>query len=245
MELTPNLYRVGDDLVASYLVVDAQGATLVDAGLPGDRRRLLEALASLGRTPRDLRGVVITHGDADHTGLAGWLQREFGTPIWIHEADAARALGTERAPRTAAPAWRLGAALRFLRAFLGRGFGRVRLREAHTFDSGQDLDLPGAPHIIGLPGHSPGSVAVVLPHHDAVCVGDALTTRHVLTGVTEPAPAPFTDDPEQAHASLERLRGVRARLVLPGHGPVWTDGLDPLLDALGVPGQGPAAASED
>jgi hypothetical protein len=43
-----------------------------------------------------------------------------------------------------------------------------------------------------------------------VCVGDGLTTRHVLTGQRGPQPPPFTDDPEQAAASLRRLEGLDA-----------------------------------
>ncbi|WP_413453111.1 MBL fold metallo-hydrolase [Georgenia phoenicis] len=53
---------------------------------------------------------------------------------------------------------------------------------------------------------------------DAVFVGDALTTRHVLTGRTGLQPAPFTDTPEEALTSLDRLAGLDASWVLPGHG---------------------------
>jgi glyoxylase-like metal-dependent hydrolase (beta-lactamase superfamily II) len=86
---------------------------------------------------------------------------------------------------------------------------------------GDVLDLPGAPVVIGLPGHSPGSIAVHVPSADAVFVGDALTTRHVLTGREGLQPAPFTDDPAAALASLDRLAGLQASWVLPGHGAPW------------------------
>jgi len=72
-----------------------------------------------------------------------------------------------------------------------------------------------------MPGHSPGSIAVHVPIADAVCVGDALTTRHVLTGRVGPQPAPFTDKPEEALESLARLAGIDATWILPGHGAPW------------------------
>ncbi len=72
-----------------------------------------------------------------------------------------------------------------------------------------------------MPGHSPGSIAVHVPVADAVCVGDALTTRHVLTGREGPQPAPFTDAPDEALDSLARLAGIEASWVLPGHGTPW------------------------
>jgi glyoxylase-like metal-dependent hydrolase (beta-lactamase superfamily II) len=56
---------------------------------------------------------------------------------------------------------------------------------------------------------------------DAVFVGDALTTRHVLTGRVGPQPTPFTDAPDDARESLQRLAAVRASWVLPGHGAPW------------------------
>jgi glyoxylase-like metal-dependent hydrolase (beta-lactamase superfamily II) len=40
----------------------------------------------------------------------------------------------------------------------------------------------------------------------------------VLTGATGPAPAPFTDEPAEALASLDRLGELDAEWVLPGHG---------------------------
>ncbi len=86
---------------------------------------------------------------------------------------------------------------------------------------GQVLDLPGEPRIVGMPGHSPGSVAVHVPLVEAVMVGDALTTKHVLTGKRGLLPAPFTDDPAQALDSLGRLTGLDATWVLPGHGTPW------------------------
>ncbi len=56
-------------------------------------------------------------------------------------------------------------------------------------------------------------------------VGDALTTGpQVLTGAVGPQPAPFTDDPSQALASLDRLEATGATWVLVGHGVPWDGG---------------------
>jgi glyoxylase-like metal-dependent hydrolase (beta-lactamase superfamily II) len=68
-------------------------------------------------------------------------------------------------------------------------------------------------------------VAVHVPAANAVFLGDTMTTRNVLTGVTGPKPAPFTLQPGQALASLGRIEGVEATWVLPGHGPAWNGGV--------------------
>jgi glyoxylase-like metal-dependent hydrolase (beta-lactamase superfamily II) len=60
---------------------------------------------------------------------------------------------------------------------------------------------------------------------DALFVGDAMTTRHVLTGARGPQPAPFTVDKTQALASLRKWEDVEAKWVLPGHGYPWDGGV--------------------
>ncbi|BDZ49740.1 hypothetical protein GCM10025867_19810 [Frondihabitans sucicola] len=71
-----------------------------------------------------------------------------------------------------------------------------------------------------------------VPSVDAVFVGDGLTTRHVLTGVTGPAPAPFTDEPAEAIASLSALVETGATWVLPGHGAPFHGGVAAAVSAV-------------
>jgi glyoxylase-like metal-dependent hydrolase (beta-lactamase superfamily II) len=221
MKLAPHLHRLGNDIVAAYLIDLPEGITLVDAGLPGHWRDLQRTLREIGRPLSDVRGLVLTHGDGDHIGFAERLRRETGVPIYIHAADSHRVRTGEK-PKTAMGPARLGATL----GFFAYGIRKNALRTPHVaevreVEDGAVLELPGSPVVIGMPGHSPGSIAVHVPAVDAVFVGDALTTRHVLTGRTGAQPAPFTDEPAEARASLDRLAAVSASWVLPGHGAPW------------------------
>jgi glyoxylase-like metal-dependent hydrolase (beta-lactamase superfamily II) len=231
VQLSPGLHRLGNDIVAAHLIVTDAGITLIDAGLPGHYADLRRELTAMGRPVTDIRGVVLTHGDSDHVGFAERLRSELGIPVYIGAADADRAKGGTP-PATPRGPMRLGPALGFFAYAVRKGALRIPpLREVRPVADGDVLDLPGAPEIIGMPGHSPGSVAIHVPSVRAVFVGDELTTRHVLTGVTGPQPAPFTDAQADASASLESLRGLEVDWVLPGHGAPWRGGVDALIAA--------------
>ncbi|NNC13326.1 MBL fold metallo-hydrolase [Planctomonas sp. JC2975] len=232
MELAPGLHRVGNDLVAAYLVEGDNGLTLIDAGIAGQYADLQRELTTMGRSVTDVRGVILTHGDTDHIGYAERLRSKFGIPVYVHEADAARARGEE----STHPAWgsmHLGATTQFLWYTLRKGGMRTKfLTEVVTVHDGDVLDLPGNPRIVSLPGHSAGSIAIVVPSVDAVFVGDAFTTRHVLTGAKGPQPAPFTDDTDAAALSHAKLASIDATWVLPGHGTPWNKGTRQLATEL-------------
>jgi glyoxylase-like metal-dependent hydrolase (beta-lactamase superfamily II) len=75
-------------------------------------------------------------------------------------------------------------------------------------------------------------VALHVAGHDALFVGDALATYAVTTGSSGPQLAPFTADAGQALASLDRMAGIEARWLLPGHGQPWTGGTAAAIAAV-------------
>lgn len=231
MEIAPGIRRVGNDLIAVHLIVTDDGVTVVDTGLPGHYRGVRRELAAAGLSFADVRGIVLTHGDSDHVGFAERLRAEQHVPVFVHEADAARARGEE----STSPGWghpHVGPMLQFLAYTIAMGGMRTHhLTEVVPTHDGETLALPGAPEIVALPGHSPGSVGVYFPAARTVFVGDALTTRDVLTAASGPRPAPFTDDQAQAAASLDRLLGLDIELVVPGHGAPWRGSAADLVGA--------------
>jgi len=239
MKLTEGLHRIGNDLVACHLVATTDGLTLVDAGLAGHWKLLRRELAAMGAGPEDITAVVLTHGDSDHIGFAERLRREHGVPVHIHAADADRATG---GPKPEAGWGKINpfAVAQFLGYAASHGGLKTEwLTEVTTFQAPLTLDVPGRPRVIGLPGHSPGSVAFEFAGIGALFVGDALTTRNVVTGRRGLAPAPFTDEPMQAQQALAALTELDTQWLIPGHGPiardVALDRLPSLVAAAGSP----------
>jgi glyoxylase-like metal-dependent hydrolase (beta-lactamase superfamily II) len=226
MQIAKGLHRIGSDTVNSYLVVDGGGVTIIDAGLPRYWKLLNSELMRLGLTLDDVRALILTHGDTDHIGFAARLHREKGIAAYLHPADAARARLEVKKPNSGWGPVKAGPLAGFLWYSARQGGLRPHPVDGlQPAEDGQVIDAPGSPRIIHVPCHTPGSVAVHVPAVDALFLGDTMTTRNVLTGATGPKPAPFTLEPEQAVASLDRLGDVDATWVLPGHGPAWDHGV--------------------
>jgi glyoxylase-like metal-dependent hydrolase (beta-lactamase superfamily II) len=233
VQIAPGLHRVGNGQVNAYLVEDGGEVTIVDAGLPGFWADLPAELAAMGRTLDDVRALVLTHGHSDHVGFAERFRVERRITPRIHELDAAMARGEVKPENQQSGKMRIGALVGFLLLGLRNGALRPKpLAEVATFGDGATLDVPGAPRVIHVPGHSPGSAALHVPTRDALLIGDAIATYAVTSGYTGPQIAPFTSDPAEALGSLARLDGLQARWTLPGHGEPWTGGVAEAVAAV-------------
>ena len=224
------VHRLEHAAVNLYLIEDDAGVTVIDTGLPATFRRIEAALAELGRSPRDVRAVVLTHAHFDHVGSARRAHRQWQVPVWVHVEDQFLAAHPSRYQHERSP---LGYPLRYPKsipllakmaaagAFFVRGI-------AQTSPYRQDavLDVPGRPKVVFTPGHTSGHCALHLRDRDAVLSGDALVTLDPYTGVTGPqiVSGAATADSSVALASLSALADTGVTTVLPGHGQPWYDG---------------------
>ncbi len=149
-----------------HLVVRGESAFLVDAGLESDAPALARELRRLAIDPARLRGIIVTHGHADHAGGAGWFQREYGTPVIVGAADVGmleRGRNDHLCPTDAT-------GRRQLQRHQSAQFSPVRADVAVAQRRPLDalVGIPGT--LVPMPGHTAGSLVVDLG--DAVLVGD-------------------------------------------------------------------------
>lgn len=225
LEVAPGTFAVQASHTNFALVLDGDEVTLVDTGYPRDRRLLEETVRQVGRTPGDVRSLLLTHAHVDHLGSAEWLRAEQGVPVHCHDDEAEHARGEAlqviSTPAMLGRLWRPGVFALAVNA-VSRGALQVeRVGAVTTFADGDRLDVPGHPVAIHTPGHTSGHVSFHLPDRGVLLSGDALVTVDVWNPASrgpQMIRAPFNHDHEQAIASLARLETVDAEAVVPGHG---------------------------
>src|SRR3546814_18362460 len=71
-------------LINVWLLDDGDGVAIVDTGLDiAPCREAWETLIAGPLAGRSVTRVICTHFHPDHIGLAGWLTRRFGVPLWM------------------------------------------------------------------------------------------------------------------------------------------------------------------
>lgn len=84
MELPISMPGLGH--VNCYALLDDEGATIVDPGLPGNAtwKALKARLAQADLEPRHVHTIIVTHSHPDHFGCASRFQREAGSKLIAH-----------------------------------------------------------------------------------------------------------------------------------------------------------------
>jgi hydroxyacylglutathione hydrolase len=205
---------LGDHLVNTYLLIGRR-PVLVDCGMPSSGDRIWEGVTAAGVDPTDLEMIIVTHGHVDHFGAATELQARTGVPVAAHEADL--------------PAYYAGHSDRAQRQPIG-AFGHLFTLTPPpnevTTPLYPDLVLTGEyrledhgidARIIPTPGHTPGSVSVLLDQGDLIA-GDMLTGGFLGALQYRPSYPPFHDDADQALDSLQAALKMGPHTLHIGHG---------------------------
>lgn len=82
IQVTPRVYQLGGIVNVYLLKTSEDELTILDAGLPGSGRRILNAAQELGYGPQAVRHLLITHADTDHVGSLAGLVKATGATVY-------------------------------------------------------------------------------------------------------------------------------------------------------------------
>ena len=229
-ELAEGAHTVGGTKgghVRAFLIETSGELTLVDTLFENDASGVLEAIRKLGRSPRDLKRIVLTHAHRSHLGGLAALKRETGATVLAHEWEADVVAGDR-------PAQSVGlkptAPLRTYPFQVGIFLNRPKHRGCPVDESVEDGDAVGPLQVLHLPGHSPGHLGFHWPERGLLLSGDAIATWPRF----EAGWRAFTLNPEQHAESIRRLAELDATIVGVGHGdPITVDAADRIRSLAG------------
>ena len=84
-----NLYYVGANDIASFLITGPEGHVLIDGGYPGTPPLIMASIAKLGFDIKDVKVLLNSEHHFDHAGGLAALQEASGAELWASEASAA------------------------------------------------------------------------------------------------------------------------------------------------------------
>lgn len=194
-------------LAAVHLVVDRGEAAFVDTAVSHSVPRLLEALAEVGLSPAAVRWVLVTHVHLDHAGGAGTLM--------VHLPYAELVAHPRGAPHLVDPQKLVaGTIATYGEAEYRRLYGDIPAVDAarvRTVADGEVLPLGDRKlEFIHTPGHALHHYCIVDAAHRQIFSGDTfgISYRDFDTDAGAfifPTTTPTQFDPDQAHASIDRL----------------------------------------
>lgn len=206
-------------------LIKGDRSILVDTGWPGDAERILKVLSSHNVDPTEITLILLTHGHSDHYGSVAPLQKATDAPVAIHKADAqALRCGTRALYPGGHPIGMLGSLVDLyctgeralgpiVEAFMHEQSTVAGIHPDILIENEMSLEQFGVSgKIIPTPGHTPGSISVIVESSEAV-VGDLICGGVIRHSV----PYLFLGDTAQMKKSLRVVMGYKPRTLFAGH----------------------------
>lgn len=86
-KIVGNLYYVGSQDLAAYLIVTPQGNILINSNLESSPPQIKQAIESLGFKYKDTKILLISHGHFDHCAGSAQIKRETGAKYEVMAED--------------------------------------------------------------------------------------------------------------------------------------------------------------
>lgn len=216
MEIIPQVQLLSGGFVNFYLIAELDGLTLIDTGLSRHAKTTLQAITRLGRSPADLKRILITHSDGDHMGALADLKaasgaRAYASPIEAQAIEKAHPSRELKMQGWQAQLFKLALPL-------------FKAKPAHVdelLDDGQILPVLDGLRVVYTPGHTPGHISLYAPTARLLFCGDSIVagknrTLRCSRGMN-------TWNETRAQESVQLQAALGAEIVCSGHGPVVRD----------------------
>jgi glyoxylase-like metal-dependent hydrolase (beta-lactamase superfamily II) len=218
--------------VHAFLIEHNHELILVDTLFDADAQVILDRIAALGKTPRDLKHIVLTHAHRAHLGGLAALKQLSGAPVYSHawEADIVSGDRPQQAvdlrPMAGIQVWPIVAIGSLLAPF-----SQHKPCEVDRLIG--EGDRIGPLHVLHTPGHTPGHLAFYWPERRALFTGDAFVTWPLIC----PGWPNTMLNAKQTWASMRRMAALDVEVAGVGHGEPISQNAGAVLRELAARGR--------
>ena len=191
------------------------GVILIDGGDPNKLDSFIKGIAKVSIKPEEIKLIILTHGHWDHIGSARDIKQMTKARILLHHKDMHFLADEKPTQPPGLNSWgRTGSALlTFISPMIHVPKFEVDIIAEDKELSLAEYGIPG--RIIPTPGHSWGSVSVLLDSGDAF-VGDLAMNLFPLR--LNPGLPIFGDDMTIVKNSWKKLLDRDVKTIYPAHG---------------------------
>ncbi len=207
-------------MINCFLIKGQTKHILVDTGIPDSEAKIIKQLRKHKIKLEDIGLIIITHGHIDHFGSAKKLKDILNIPILMHNQDK-EALQTGKSMFETLKAnnkiWDV-----LLKPKLAKDIALSCNADILLNGNEQyDLSVYGINgKVIHTPGHTPGSISVVLDNGEAIIM-DLASSGILLGGIafnSRMKHPPFHDNLEQVKNSINLILSLNTEKFYLGHG---------------------------
>lgn len=217
MKIVDNVFVVPGVIANTYVIVDRDGLTIIDAGLPRSEKKILAYVATLGKSPQDVKHIIITHADLDHFGGLAALQKATGARTYASQVES-DAMAKGESSRQIRPS---GLSLRhILFSLLSPFIKGTPFQVDEIIREGYVFAVLGGLQVLDTPGHTPGHISLFAPSVGILFCGDSIVSNEKGLQGSRPG---ITWDEAKARESERKQAKLGAQIVCSGHGPVVKD----------------------
>lgn len=214
IKITENIHVVPNVQANSYLILESDGLTIIDTGMPFSEKQTLKYISSLGHSADEIKRILITHADLDHYGCLAALKEASGARTYASqpETDAMARGGSSRPVNRS-----VGRFQAFMIRLMGKYLKPTPIQVDEILKEGDVLPVLGGLQVVETPGHSPGHLSFYAPSIRVLFCGDSMKSNDQGLRTSR---SRNNWDQTLANASVRKQSALGAQIVCPGHGPV-------------------------